>query len=268
MILFIFSWRNLMPVTYNKAEMECPSDILYGALKIHQPAEGMGPRVNVDTVLLAHFANVRARSRVLEMGCAHGAVTLIMAKRKPYAKFEGFDIDPNLVDMAIRNAELNGMSGQVTFFVSDLREHRKNFDPESFDAVVMNPPYDERGRSRPSPSSAMAVAMHGEKCGLGDVASCAKYLLRNGGKFFLVIRAKRIGELFGLLNENNVRPKRVRAVHPKPDRQASVVLVEAVRASGEGMTFEPPLFIYGADGKYTEGLLDAYRLGGETSCRL
>jgi tRNA1(Val) A37 N6-methylase TrmN6 len=251
-----------MPVTDNAAGSNAlASDILYGAIKLHQPEEGRGPRVSVDTVLLAHFAVVRPKDRVLEMGCAHGAVTLIMAMKKPFARFDGFDIDRGFVDMAALNAGITGMSDRVSFFVSDLREHRKNFEPGSYDVVVMNPPYDERGRSRPSPDEAMATAMHGANCTLAEVVSCAKYLLRNGGKFFLVIRAKRIGELFCLLYEHNVRPKRIRAVHPKPDRQASVVLVEAVRASGEGITLVPPLFIHGSDGRYTEALLEAYRMG-------
>ncbi|MCL2684721.1 MAG: methyltransferase type 11, partial [Synergistaceae bacterium] len=85
----------------------------------------------------------------------------------------------------------------------------------------------------------------------------------NGGKFFLVMRAKRVGELINLLTEHNVKPKRLKAVHPKPDRSSSVVLVEAVRAAGDGIVIEPPLFIYGRDGEYTDELLAAYRLGGE-----
>jgi tRNA1(Val) A37 N6-methylase TrmN6 len=143
-----------------------------------------------------------------------------------------------------------------------LREHKKNFAPESFDAVVMNPPYDEPGRSRPSPDRALAAAMHGTECTLSDVVSCAKYLLKNGGKFFLVMRAKRVGELFHLLSERNIRPKRFRAVHPKPGSPASVALVEAVRASGDGLIIEPPLFICGPGGEYTDELLAAYRLDG------
>jgi tRNA1(Val) A37 N6-methylase TrmN6 len=130
----------------------------------------------------------------------------------------------------------------------------------------MNPPYDEPGSSRPSPDAAMATAMHGEQCALEDVVACAKYLLRNGGKFFLVMRAGRLGELFCLLYRHNVKPKRMRAVHPKPDRGASVVLVEARRASGDGLAVEPPLFIYGADGNYTEELLNAYRLEEPSRC--
>ena len=235
--------------------IDAPDDILYGRIKLHQPAWGSGPRISVDTVLLAYYARVRPRERVVEMGCAHGAVSLIMAKRAPGAAArDGFDINPDLIDMAVRNARLNNMEDEVNFFVSDLREHRKNFTPESYDVVVMNPPYDEPGTSRPSPVDAMAEAMHGMSCTLAEVVAGAKYLLRNGGKFYLVIRAKRMGELFHLLYEHNIKPKRFRTVHPKPDRPASVALVEAVRASGDGVTAESPLFIHDS------ALLEAYRL--------
>ncbi|MDR1651081.1 MAG: tRNA1(Val) (adenine(37)-N6)-methyltransferase [Synergistaceae bacterium] len=235
-------------------------DILFGELKMLQPDEGRGPRVSVDTVLLAYYSRVRPGGRVLEMGCAHGAISLILAKRCPGANFDAFDIDPELVSMARKNAELNGLSGRISFFVSDLREHRSNFAPQSYDVVVMNPPYDEAGTSRPSPDEVMARAMHGASCTLSEVVLCARYLLRNGGRFFLVVRANRLGELCSLLYSGNVKPKRVRAVHPKPGRRASVVIVEAVRASGDGLAVEPPLFIYGEDGEYTPSLLQAYSL--------
>ena len=250
-------------------------DILYGALKMHQPREGDGPRVNVDTVLLAHFARFSPRAKVLEMGCAQGAVSLILAKRRSIETadrnieippIEGIDIQERLISLAQKNASLNDLDKMVDFRVRDLRNFRADYDAGSFDIVIMNPPYDEPGRSRPSPSGAMAAAMHGSECSLFDVVAASRYLLKNGGKLFLVLRAKRAGELFSLLNEANIRPKRMRAIHPKPDREASVVLVEAVRASGEGIRLESPLFICGEDGEYTENLLAAYRLEGE-SCR-
>ena len=244
-----------------------PDDILYGALKVIQPEVGDGPRVNVDTILLADFARFPLRAKVLEMGCAHGAVTLILVKRRRLEypgqiapTIDAFDINPDLIAMARRNAEMNDSDADVNFFVSDLREHRKNFSTETYDAVIMNPPYDEAGRSRASANSIMATAMHGECTTLREVASAAKYLLKNGGNFFLVIRANRTGELLAILSDLNLKPKRLRFVHPKPGRRASVVLVEAVRASGDGLAVEPPLFIHGLDGTYTEELMKAYRL--------
>ncbi|MDR3255524.1 MAG: methyltransferase [Synergistaceae bacterium] len=262
-----------MPNNESAAAPSKIDDILYGALKMYQPKEGAGPRVNVDTILLAYFARLPRRARAIELGCAQGAVSLILAKKRReerrghdldlllHPAIDAIDIDADLIELARRNAELNGLSGDVSFFASDLREHRKNFAAGVYDVVVMNPPYDEQGRSRPSPNDAVARAKHGESCSLAEVVAAAKFLLRDGGKFFLVMRAKRTSELFVLLSENNIRPKRLLAVHPKPERDASVVLVEAVRASGEGLIIEPPLLIYGEDGEYTEKLLAAYRMG-------
>jgi tRNA1(Val) A37 N6-methylase TrmN6 len=264
-------------------EFNAPDDILYGALKLFQPSLGAGPRVNVDTILLAHFARFPDRARAIELGCAQGAVSLIIAKRRrgrmeasgrAATPIDACDINPSLIDLARKNAEINGLSREVNFFTSDLRDCRKNFRAGSYDAVVMNPPYDEPHKSRPSASEAMASALHGARCGLSDVASAAKYLLDNRGKLFLVMRAKRTAELFSLLDRNNVRPKRLRAVHPRPGLPASVVLVEAIRSSADGLVVLPPLFILGHDGKNTEDLLEAYRLdekistAGEITCRL
>ncbi|MDL2264546.1 hypothetical protein LJC31_07835, partial [Synergistaceae bacterium OttesenSCG-928-I11] len=68
---------------YNKwMEKNEINDILYGKLKMRQPDECAGPRVNVDTVLLSDFARTPARARIVEMGCAHGAIALIIAKRR------------------------------------------------------------------------------------------------------------------------------------------------------------------------------------------
>jgi tRNA1(Val) A37 N6-methylase TrmN6 len=260
--------------TITATEKNGPDGILFGALRLFQPGFGAGPRVNVDTVLLAHFARFRDEARAVELGCAQGAVSLIIAKRRKERReascragalprpIDAFDINPSLIELARENALLNGLSGEVNFFAADLRECRGNFKAGAYDAVVMNPPYDEPDKSRPSKNGAMASAMHGASCGLADVVGAAKYLLNNRGKFFLVMRAKRAAELFSLLSQGNVRPKRLRAVHPRPGRAASVVLVEAVRASGDGLVIEPPLFILGPDGKYTGDLLEAYRLGG------
>ncbi|MDR0616187.1 MAG: methyltransferase [Synergistaceae bacterium] len=270
-----------------EAKNSQPDDLLFGALRIFQPDGGTGPRVNVDTVLLAHFARFADRARAVEFGCAQGAVSLILAMRRKkrsaahvmeseasaalpargHRPIDAFDINPALIDLARENAKLNGLSEDVNFFVADLREHRKNFTSGSYDAVVMNPPYDEPDKSRPSPNGALASALHGACCGLTDVVAAAKYLLDNRGKLFLVMRAKRTGELFSLLSLNNVRPKRMRAVHPRPGGPASVVLVEAMRSSGDGLIIEPPLFICGPDGKYTRELLEAYALDGGSLCR-
>ena len=68
-------------------------DLLYGVLSLRQPAEG--PRVNVDTILLAAYVRdtfPRTGGKILELGCASGAVSLILALRFPAAAVTGLEI--------------------------------------------------------------------------------------------------------------------------------------------------------------------------------
>jgi len=233
-------------------------DLLYGELKMKQPDETEGLRVNIDTILLAAFTKPRKSERILELGCAHGAVSLILAKRG--FRVEGADIQPHLVAMAKDNAEFNGLAEMAEFYEADLRNYRKIWQAQTYDRVVVNPPYGEPGTDCASPSENRAAAKHGTECSLEDVAAAAKYLLKNRGRLDIVMRAVRTGEMLALLDRYNLAPKILRVVYTKPHTEASVVLAEAVRAGGKGLKIEAPMFVLDENGRETEEYLDAYRI--------
>lgn len=238
--------------------MESCHDLLGGALKMIQPEAGEGLRVNVDTILLAHFARPKRGEKILEIGCAHGAVSLILAKRG--FSVTGVDIQPYLVALAEKNAALNGLTAE--FRVADIREYKRIAPSQSFDRIVVNPPYDEAERSRPSPKEAVSAAMHGSCCRLEDIVAAAHYLLKNRGRLDLVMRGDRAGELFALLDRYKTPPKQMRCVHPRPGERASVTLVEAMRSGRHGLIIEPPLFITDDSGQETPALKEAYIIQG------
>jgi len=233
--------------------------ILYGELILEQPLDG--PRVSVDTILLASFVKARGKERILELGSAHGAISLLLALKFPSAHIEGLEIQSELSCIAERNASANGLQDRVLFRQGDLRKVKEIYRAQSFDAVVVNPPYDEAANSRHSPSLSGAVARQGTECTLEEVVAAARYLLVNRGKLYLVLRAKRAPELLSLLSKEMVETKRIRPVYPCPGREASVVLVQASRGAGKGCVLEEPLFIKDLQGNYTQALLDAYKTG-------
>jgi tRNA1(Val) A37 N6-methylase TrmN6 len=234
-------------------------DILFGELKLNQPVEG--PRVSVDTVLLAASVKIRRGERVLELGCAHGAVLLILARKFPQAaKFEGLEICRDLADMAVQNARCNRLEERVGFACGDLREIRTHFPAESFDVVLMNPPYNDPEKSRVSCHSIKAVARHGTACSLADVAAAASHLLKPRGRFYLVMRANRTAEALSLFRQKALEPKRIRFIHPGPGKEASTFLLAAMKQGRGGVVIDPPLFITDEHGEYTPELLSAYRL--------
>lgn len=236
--------------------MEKCHDLLRGALKIYQPDEREGLRVNVDTILLAHFTRPKRGEKILEIGCAHGAVSLILAKRG--FSVQGVDIQPHLIELAKRNAALNGLDAD--FFAADIRDYKKIAPAQSFDRIVVNPPYDEEGSCRRSPSEARSASVQGSRCTLGDVIAASHYLLKNRGRLDIVIRSDRTGELFALLDRYKTPPKIMRCVHPRPKERASVLLAEAVRSGGKGVVVEPPLFITDESGAETPELKAVYAI--------
>lgn len=235
-------------------------DLLKGALKIIQPREKEGPRVNLDTILLAHFTRPKKRERILEIGCAHGAVSLILAKRG--FSVEGVDIQPHLVKMASENAKYNGLSETARFRTGDIRRHRELWEAQSFCRIVVNPPYFSPKSGSLSPSKAIATAMNGSECSLEDVVSACRFLLKNKGYLDIVIHAARAAELLALLDKYGIAPKVMLPVYPGPGKEASVVLLEAVRGSSHGLRIRAPLFVLDEEGNETDSLLEAYRLGG------
>ena len=62
---------------------------------------------------------VRANSRVIDAGCGSGILALSAALLGA-GELAAFDSDPEAVRVSRENAELNGLSGRVDFFVGDL----------------------------------------------------------------------------------------------------------------------------------------------------
>jgi 2-polyprenyl-3-methyl-5-hydroxy-6-metoxy-1,4-benzoquinol methylase len=58
-------------------------------------------------------------ARIADLACGAGWSSIAMAQAYPLVRVEGFDLDPDVVAAARRNAEQAGVSGRVTFAVTD-----------------------------------------------------------------------------------------------------------------------------------------------------
>lgn len=215
-----------------------------------------GFRFAMDTVLLAHFPRYGKNCRVLDLGTGTGAMPLLMAEEAAYV--EALEIDAEDAGMAARSVLLNGLEKKIRVRQGDYRHIRELVKPESFDAVIANPPYGD-AEAGPHAKGVKAAARQEITATLSDVVRAARYALRYHGKFAMVHRPARLAEIFAALAANQLAPKRMRFVEPRAGKSANLVLIEAVQGGAPGgLVVLPTLRVYGEDGEYTPELLEIY----------
>ena len=101
------------------------------------------PRPETEELVERVLKHLKARGDgdnplVVDVGTGTGCIALSLAKESARGIFLGTDISPEAVALARENAELCGLSGKAKFAVADGLDE---FDPESVDVIVSNPPY-------------------------------------------------------------------------------------------------------------------------------
>lgn len=229
-------------------------------MRVIQPRDGY--RFSIDSILLARFATVRRRDRVLELGAGCGVISIVIAALHHPRDIVAVEIQPELVAMIHRNAELNRFAS-IRAVEADLRKIAdKKIAPQSFDVVIANPPYRARKTGRISPNDARRIARSEASATLKDFIAAASKYARRGGRAAFVFAADRAAELISLLREHHLEPKRIRFVHAFADAPAATVLIEARKFGGIEVAIEAPLILYDAPGVYSR---EARALLGEVA---
>ncbi|MFC4760607.1 tRNA1(Val) (adenine(37)-N6)-methyltransferase [Fructobacillus durionis] len=210
---------------------------------------------SLDAVLLAYFANPNKKGRGLtvDLGAGTGAVGLFYAK-KVAGQVKLVEIQEDLAAMAKRSIDLNEMADRMEVIHSDMQEVFDQIKPGSVDTVLCNPPYfPVKETTKQNVDEHYQIARHEVAIDLPKLAQTANKLLKNKGKFFMVHRPERLGDIFAALTARGLQVKHLQFVYGKADREANMVLVEAIKQGrAGGVRVMPPIVAYTADNNYTE----------------
>ncbi len=95
-----------------------------------------GYAVNLVPTWIPALEGVQARlekgGRVADVGCGHGASTILMAKAFPASRFVGFDYHEGSIEWARAAAKREGLGDRVTFEVASA----KNYPGTNYDLVA------------------------------------------------------------------------------------------------------------------------------------
>jgi len=209
---------------------------------------------SLDAVLLADFAKLppRQSSQTVDLCAGNGAVGLFMSS-KTRGRIAEVEIQPRLADMARRSVALNGLTARVAVYEGDLAQVNQWIPKDSVDVVTCNPPYfEDLPDSQKNPNQYLAIARHEITTNLATVVQTTSGLLKMNGKAYFVHRPDRLLQLLDLMTANRLAPKRIRLVHPKPGKEANMVLVEAIKdGKPGGLRFLDPLIVYDGHGEYS-----------------
>jgi len=233
-------------------------DTLFGG-KLRVVQEKDGYRFSIDAVLLAGFVRLRKGERVIDLGTGVGVIPLILGKKGEGAEqIVGVEIQEGLTELAQRNVLINGFEGLIHIVQGDIRRLDDMFPPATFDVVVTNPPYYRVSSGRINPYPQKAIARHEVRCTIDAVLQAARYLLKEGGRMFIIFPAQRAVTLLDSLRSASLEPKTLRWVHSREGEEAAFILAEAYKGGGEGVNVLPPLCVYSNDGAYTPEMETVY----------
>ena len=229
---------------------ETIDDLQLKGLKLIQKKDGF--KFGIDAVLLSDFANVKTKHRVMDLCTGTGIIPfLIYGKYNPQSVY-GLEIQEDMIEMAKRSVKLNSLEEKLIFINDDLKNIELLKTIEKFDVVTVNPPYKLNSSGILNPNDKLAIARHEVLCNLEDVISAARILLKDNGRLFMVHRPERLADIFMLMRKYKIEPKRVKMIHPKINKAPNIVLVEGQRDGGAYLKWDPPLYVYDENGKYTK----------------
>ncbi len=223
--------------------MESVSDLQTHGLKFIQD-DRFFP-FGTDGVELANFAGGKPSDKVIDLGCGSGIVPVLLSGKKGL-KVTGVEMQKDLADLARRNAELNDLPIEiVSSRVQDLKDV---FPAGSFDVVTCNPPYRKAGSGMSSASEQVRLARHEVTLTLEDVMKAASYLLKSGGKLYMVHITERLSEVLCTAVKYRLQPKVLQILTPGEGKKPHIFLVKFLKDGKEGVDVLPVRPVLGSTG--------------------
>ena len=205
-------------------------------------------KLTTDTVLLADFISLRGVKRGIDLGCASGALMILLLAKGEKLSMTGIELFPEAARMAEENMRLNGWEDRSDIRTGDLRDVRTVFPAGAFDLVAANPPYFRQNSGKLAPDIGRAAARAETACTMEDMVEAAAYLCRSGGKICFVQKPERLSELCVLMAAQKLEPKRLRFVCYQEGKKPSLILLEGRKDGNPGLAVEPVLVLKNSDG--------------------
>ncbi len=111
---------------------EHDADLFRGTERFFRPGYNANLAGSWIPALEGVLAKLESGATVADVGCGHGASTIILAKAFPKSKFRGFDYHKPSIDAATQRAREAGVTDRVTFEVASAKDYPGSYDLVAF----------------------------------------------------------------------------------------------------------------------------------------
>ncbi len=196
-----------------------------------------------DSVLLSDFAKGKTGDTVVDLCSGNGVIPILMSAKTKAKKFYAIELQKCYFELLEENIKLNNLSGTIEGICADIKDILKYFKAGSVDVVTCNPPYMNKGAGFLNPEDSLAIARHEIKTNLKGVIEAAASILKFGGKFYMVHRADRLCDIISYMREKNIEPKKIAFIHPSPQKEPKLILVEGMYGAKPSLKIEKPIYV-------------------------
>ena len=219
-------------------------------MKLYQPESGYC--FNSDSIFLYDFINkFTPKGKVLDVGAGSGVVGLLVARDNEKVILEAVEKQPLFAQYARKNAQENKIAYKL--YEGDFTHLSEE---SKYDYIISNPPFYHSGAQK-TENEMVATARYNEHLPIDLFFKKVTQLLKPHAHFIFCYDATQFFDICAGLERVKMRICDVRFVHPKKEKNASLVLVHARNGSKSMMKVWPPL-IHFEDSELTQEVKEIY----------
>lgn len=232
---------------------------------LYQPQDGYC--YNSDTHFLANFIKLNlskfknVKGELLDIGSGSGILGLLVARNFSGLNLNQSEIQEMFQFFTNKNSSINKI--QNTLYKGSFFETK--FDKE-FDICISNPPFYHENVIK-SENECLKIARYNDNFSLDDFIQSAYKALKQGGKFFFCYDVKQINEILLVLNKYKFNVESIQFVHPKKEKDATLILVYARKNSKSLTKIIPPIYVFEGS-KFTQEVQNIYKESGTHSIKV
>ena len=158
-------------------------------------------KFNEDSLSLCSFIDEDLNEKkIMELGSGSGIISIFIEKNFEVKEIVSIEIERKAFKALKENIKINNCNN-IKAYKYDIKYLKNNFDVNSYDLIVTNPPFFKVGHGKQSLNTERLLARHEILCNMEQIFDISYNLLKNKGSFIFCYPNTRDNEV--ILNAQN-----------------------------------------------------------------